>query len=229
MLGLAMSLHERKPAKPAQSVLNVAGWHWLVLVSTMSEHEAALPAAATAAKSVKPPRKNHPPARRLPLPLPAPPLLTLSLVRIRRILGPMICPPEGPGRQKYGAGALALVTCLLIPSGARADGPAPAAPAAPPPSIPTGDTYQDLAVLSLTLATFSGTTVPVCIFTTGPGTIGRQACEGIAGGAAAALALTTIPLFVISRRQHSEWLRANGAPAVQPGARGVTLGWVVAF
>jgi hypothetical protein len=103
------------------------------------------------------------------------------------------------------------------------------APIAPAASIPTGDTYQDLAVLSLTLATFAGTTVPVCIFTTGPGTVGRQACEGIAGGAAAALALTTIPLFVFSQRQRSESRKGKGSPTVQPSARGVTFGWVASF
>jgi hypothetical protein len=97
------------------------------------------------------------------------------------------------------------------------------------PSIPTGDTYQDLAVLSLTLATFAGTTVPVCIFTTGPGTVGRQACEGIAGGMASALAVATVPLFMIGARQRTEWLKVRGAPAVHPSARGLTLGWVAAF
>jgi hypothetical protein len=61
--------HERNPGKPPQSLSTVSGWHWLALVSTISEHDEVPATAASDAATATPTRSRRPPVA------PAPPLL----------------------------------------------------------------------------------------------------------------------------------------------------------
>ncbi len=95
-----------------------------------------------------------------------------------------------------------------------------AAPPAPPVVAPSGfrqEYYTNLAVLSMTIGAFSGLLAVPCVDIGASG--GREACLWTAGGAALALVVTAIPLFVLGARAPAV------TPAVAPIARRGMLAW----